>query len=90
MKSKKKSNIPAEFADMFYLREIDLMPERLGENKSVRLNLEKCRELYRQGWLFHNREDALRSRETMRCAYVDTVMRIKGSDNILFDRPLCP
>lgn len=82
-------DIPAEFADFYFLRDFDLLPERLGDT-SRSLSLTRCRELYSRGWLFHSREDALRVREVMRRAYVDHVMAVKGSDNVIFNRPLCP
>lgn len=84
-----QNNIPAEFADFYYLREIDLFPERLGDYPHL-LGVEQCRKFYNLGWLFHTREDALRAREVLRQAYITHVMAIKGSDNIVFKRPLCP
>lgn len=86
---KKKTHVPKEFASLYYLRGLDLMPEPF-RNYPHEMDIEQCRRLYRQGWLFHDCEDALRVREIMRRAYVDGVMRAKGGDNILFDRPLCP
>lgn len=85
----KQNDIPAEFADFYYLRGLDLFPERLGDYPN-HLSLNQCRNLYNLGWLFHTRKDALRVRETMRQAYVNHVMSIKGSDSIVFKRPLCP
>lgn len=85
----KKNNIPAEFADFYYLSDFDLLPKRLGDYPGY-LRLDKCRNFYNLGWLFHTREDALRAREVMRRAYVSHVMAIKGSDSIIFKRPLCP
>lgn len=71
---------------MFYLRELDLKPERL-KKYPYPLSPAQCDELYVRGWLFHSREDALRVREIMRKAYVHAVVSAKGSDSILFDRP---
>ena len=85
----KENNIPAEFADFYYLSDFDLGPKRLGDYPG-HLSLDQCRNLYHIGWLFHTREDALRVREVMRRAYVSHVMEIKGSDSIIFKRPLCP
>ena len=85
----KKTNVPDAYADFYYLRGIDLHAERLGDYP-LRLSLEQCQELYNQGWLFHTKEDALRVRETMRRAYVNEVMNVKGSDSITFNRPLHP
>lgn len=85
----KQNYIPAEFADFYYLRDIDLFPERLGEYPH-HLSLDQCRSFYNHGWLFHTREDAMRVREAMMQGYVNHVMAVKGSDNIIFKRPLCP
>lgn len=86
---KEQSNIPKEFEDLYYLRGLDLYPEQFRDYPN-RMSIEQCRAMYRQGWLFHSCDDALRVREIMRRAYVDGVMACKGSDNILFKRPLCP
>lgn len=87
--SMKENNIPAEFADFYYFGDFDLLPKRLGDYPG-HLSLDQCRNLYHIGWLFHTREDALRAREVMRRAYVCHVLTIKGSDSIIFRRPLCP
>lgn len=78
-----------EYEDLYYLGGLDLKPKRLG-NYPHDLSLEQCGELYKQGWLFHTREDALRVREVMRCAYINEVITVKGADCILFNRPLRP
>lgn len=85
----KQNNIPAEFADYYYLRSIDLFPERLGDHH-LHMGINQCREFYKRGLLFHTREDAMRSREAMMRGYIAEVVRLKGSVNIRFDRPLCP
>lgn len=85
----KENNIPAEFADFYYFGDFDMSPKRLGDYHG-HLSLDQCRNLYHLVWLFHTREDALRAREVMRLAYVCHVMAIKGSDSIIFKRPLCP
>lgn len=84
-----QNNIPAEFADFYFLRGGDLKPERFSLYP-YSVDLKRCRELYMQGWIFHTEEDAWRVREYMRRAYVDNVMQLKGSDSIVFVRPLCP
>lgn len=84
-----QNNIPAEFADFYFLRGGDLRPERFSLYP-YSVDLKRCRELYLQGWIFHTEEDAWRVRECMRRAYVNQVMQIKGSDSIVFDGPLCP
>lgn len=86
-----KNNVPEEFADFYYLRELDLYPERLGDLPYY-MGIEQCREFYKQGWLFHTREDAMRVREVMVRAYISEVMRLKGSQGVKveFVRPLCP
>lgn len=89
MERNKATHIPAEYEGLYYLGDMDLMPKRLRDYPSC-LGIERCQMLYEQGWLFHTREDALRVRETMRRAYINDVMAIKGSDNILFNRPLQP
>lgn len=85
----KQSKVPKEYAGLFYFRDLDLRPERLSDYP-YSLSVEQCRELYARGWLFHSREDALRVREIMRRAYIQAVACAKGSDAILFDRPLMP
>lgn len=89
MKHDRASHIPAKYKNLYYLGDLDLMPKRLVEYPSG-LSLERCRELYNKGWLFHTREDALRVREVMRRAYVNGVMEIKGSECILFKRFMRP
>lgn len=86
---KEISNVPKQFENLYYFRGLDLEPELFKYYPSVKY-LHECRELYRQGWFFHRIEDAYRVREIMRRAYVDSVMAAKGSDNIIFKRPLCP
>lgn len=88
MERNSESHIPVGYESLYYLSGLDLKPKRLGDYPSS-LSLERCRELYNQGWLFHTREDALRVREVMKRAYVNEVMTVKGVDNILFNRP-CP
>lgn len=87
-----KPYIPTEFAGFFYLRGADLLPEVLGETYPHSLTIKQCRALYKNGWLFHSREDALRIREVMKRAYVCEVIRIKGDAGVKveFVRPLCP
>lgn len=78
-----------EYEDLYYLGDLDLKPKRLG-NYPHDLSLERCRQLYKQGWLFHTSEDALRVREVMRRAYINEAIALKGADSILFNRPLRP
>lgn len=87
-----KPNIPDEFADFYYLRSIDLMPEQLGENYPYDMNIEQCRSMYKQGLLFHSLEDALRVREIMMRAFIYEVICIKGTQSVVVElvRPLCP
>lgn len=85
MEHNSEPHIPAEYENLYYLSGLDLKPKRLGDYL-FSLSLERCQELYNQGWLFHTREDALRVREVMRRAYINEVMALKGADNILFDR----
>lgn len=87
MERNSESHIPVGYENLYYLSGLDLKPKRL-EDYPFSLSLERCRELYNQGWLFHTREDALRVREVMKRAYVNEVMTVKGVDNILFNRPL--
>ena len=89
MKLNSVSRIPPEYENLYYLSCLDLKPKRLGDYP-FGLSLERCRELYNQGWLFHTREDAMRVREVMKRAYVNEVMTVKGVDNILFNRHLRP
>lgn len=87
MERNSESHIPVGYENLYYLSGLDLKPKRLGDYP-FSLSLERCRELYNQGWLFHTREDALRVREVMKRAYINEVMTVKGVDNILFNRPL--
>lgn len=83
----KNAKVPGEYASMYYLRELDLKPALLSDYPH-RLSLSQCRELYRRGWLFHRREDALRAREIMKRAYIYASVVAKGADSIFFDRLL--
>lgn len=89
MEHNKISHLPAGYEDLYYFSELDMKPKRLGDYP-YELSLERCRELYDQGWLFHSMEDASRVREVMRRAYVNEVMAAKGAGCILFKRPLRP
>lgn len=75
-----KQNIAAEFADLYYLREFDLLPERLGDYHD-RMDEVQCRGLLKKGWLFKNRQEALRAREGMIAGYRIASTRVPIQEN---------
>ena len=66
------TDIPSKFLNFFYLREIDLHPERLGEFPPFPMEEWQCEEFYKQGFLFKTREEAEKVRSVMVNAYLNT------------------
>lgn len=85
------NSIPSEYADMYYIRSLDLVPKKLSESPFT-LTIDECRTLYKKGLLFNNRMDACRVRNAMWSGMVSAVIKSKGIEfvNIEFKRPLCP
>lgn len=83
-----QNNIPAEFANFYFLRGVDLKPERFSLYP-YSVDLKRCRELHLQGWIFRTEEEAWRARLCMRQAYVNRVIQLKGSESIALYRALC-
>lgn len=54
----KQYEIPRQYADYYYLRSFDLVPERLGDCPPFNLVPPQCEEFVKQGWLFRTKEEA--------------------------------
>lgn len=67
-----KADIPSKFSNFYYLREIDLHPERLGEFPPFQMEEWQCEEFLKQGFLFPSYEEADRARTVMLEAYFNT------------------
>lgn len=61
-------NIPEQYADYWYLRDLDLQPELFKDYPSS-MGTSQCEHFLKEGWLFRTEREAVAARAVMVAAY---------------------